>query len=94
MSIPLSQGRKDLMLRTMDGVTDLGGTMHILHHYKFCDNILTWMICHGLTGKRLAEAIVKQFGNSVPALVDFVVSAANQGDISNDRTLHTGNTDR
>lgn len=73
---PLAPGRRELMLRVMDGQTELGGTMHILNGYKFCDNFLIWMICHKWTGKNLEEIIIKQFHSSVPSLVAYIVEAA------------------
>jgi len=86
----LTDKRKALMHRVMDGVTDLSGVMFILHNYKFCDNILQWLISHGYTGKKLVELTVKQFNGNVPSLVNFVVTAANDtGGISNDRVEDT-----
>ena len=69
--------RRELMHRAMDGTNDLAGVMHILHGYKFCDNILIWLISHKYTGQHLKDLIVKRFHSSVPALVNYVVSAAN-----------------
>lgn len=75
---PLSPRRRELMHRAMDGDADLMGVMHILNDYKFCDNILTWLIAHKYTGKNL-RGLVIHFHSSVPRLVDFVVDAANGG---------------
>ncbi len=82
---PLSQKRKELMLRALDGETDLAGTMYILHAYKFCDNILLWLIAHRYTGKSLRDLLVKSFASSVPALVEYVISQANGKDLTNAR---------
>lgn len=82
---PISDRRRELMHRAMDGMTELGPTMFILHHYTHCDNILTWLILNGWTGKNLADRIVRQFGSSIPQLVDYVVAAANGEVQSNER---------
>lgn len=76
----LSNKRRDLMHRVMDGETDLAGTMHILNGYKFCDNFLIWMIAHKWTGKNLKEIIIKQFHSSIPSLVNYIVEAAKTPD--------------
>ena len=73
----MTQKRRELMYRAMDGMHDLVGVMHILDHYKFCDNILIWLICHKYTGKNLQDLVVKRFHSSVPALVEYVVTSAN-----------------
>jgi hypothetical protein len=85
----MSPKRRELMHRAMDGVTDLSGAMFILHHYKFCDNILIWLISHRYTGKNLSELLIKKFRSSVPSLVDFVIAAANARNINNERIAKT-----
>lgn len=64
------------MLHVMDGNHGLIGALHILHHYKYCDEILTWMVFHRWTGKTLEELIVKKFHSSVHLLVQYVVAHA------------------
>lgn len=83
--VALSNKRRELMHMAMDGVSDLAGTMYILHHYKYCDNILIWLVSHKYTGKNLSELIVKKFRSHVPSLVDFVVAAANSRTFNNER---------
>lgn len=84
MQNSISPRRRELMHRAMDGETELVGVMQILHNYKFCDNILTWLIAHRMTGKSLRELVIK-FHSSVPRLVDFVVEAANGKDMNAER---------
>jgi hypothetical protein len=75
----MSDRRRQLMLRAMDDRTDLSGVMFILHHYRFCDNFLIWLIAHQYTGKNLEELVVKKFHSSVPSLVEFIIDHANGG---------------
>lgn len=72
---PITDGRRELMMRAMDGNNDLIGTMHILHHYDHCDSFLTFLIANGYTGKNLADFLVNKFGGSVPRLVEYLVEA-------------------
>jgi len=76
-SARISDERRELMHRVMDGQSDLAGAMHILHGYKYCDNFLKWMIENRFTGLHLREIIVKKFRSSMPALVDYMVAQMN-----------------
>ena len=84
LKVPLSAQRRDLMHAVMDGQNDLDGTMYVLHHYKFCDQMLRWLIAHKYTGKNLEALLVKRFKSSVPALVGYIVDAIN-GRITDER---------
>ena len=81
---PISDHRRELMHRAMDGDGELVGVMQILHGYKFCDNILTWLITHRYTGKNLRGLVIR-FHSSVPRLVDFVIDAANGRNLNAER---------
>jgi hypothetical protein len=73
LKIPLTDERRELMMRVMDGRWDLANTMYMFHNYKHCDTFLKWLVVHKFTGNRFVELLVKQFGSSVPKLVDFIV---------------------
>lgn len=73
----ISDERRELMHRVMDGNSELAGVMHILHGYKYCDNFLKWMIENRFTGRNLQEIIVKKFRSSMPEFVDYMVAQMN-----------------
>lgn len=81
----MTNERRDLMFRAMDGHSDLAGSMHILNQYVDCDKILKWLIRHNCTGNNLREVIVKQFGSSVYRLVEHIVTV-DQARISQGRS--------
>lgn len=78
LDIPITPKRRELFFRAIDGQQDLLGTMSILHAYKYCDEILMWLIEHNYTGKNLIHLLVKRFKSSVPDLVLFVVDRVNK----------------
>ena len=80
MKNPISAQRRELMLRAMDGDSDLSGVMFILNDYRFCDNFLIFLIAHHYTGKSLRDLIVGKFKSSVPGLVAFCVDAMKKYD--------------
>jgi hypothetical protein len=77
LNLPLTDKRRDLMHRVMYGNPDLAGVMHILHHYKFCDTFLQWMIANNYTGKNLVLLLTRKHGSSVPKLVGEIVTYCN-----------------
>lgn len=86
----ISDKRRELMMRVMDGHPDLVGVMHILHGYKFCDNFLIWMVEHRFTGTNLKEIIVKKFRSSVPDLVSFIIARMNASYVTDLRNINSG----
>ena len=82
----LSQRRRELMHRVMDGRSDLAGVMQMLHGYKFCDNFLIFMIENRWTGDHLADVLVKKFHSSVPSMIEFMVYAMRRMEVDVART--------
>ncbi len=78
LKLPLTPERKELMHRVMDGQPDLAGIMHMLHHYKYCDEILSWLVEHNYTGKNLVDWVLNKFRKSVPDMVAYVVFKHNK----------------
>ena len=77
----MTENRRQMFLRVMDGIPDLVGTMHILHGYVYCDNFLKWLYDNKITGKELAEFLTKNFQGSVPKMVDFICEKINRSNV-------------
>jgi hypothetical protein len=82
--IEMSQSRKELMHRTMDGDSQLAGCMHVFSQYKFCDNFLLFMIAHNFTGKVFREMLIKQFGGNPHMMIQWIVKSARKYDARKD----------
>ena len=82
LKVPLSSRRRELMHRVMDGRSDLGPTMFMIHNYTFCDNFLHFLIHHHYTGDNLADILVKKFGSSVPRLINFMVEVIGKASVN------------
>jgi hypothetical protein len=77
----LTNKTKDLMHKTIDGNIRLIIIMHHLSHYRYCDDILSWLLRAGLKGKALEGWLTDNFKNSVLSMVKYIVKKIN---MSND----------
>lgn len=73
----MTEKRREFFMKIMDGNPDLVGVMHILHGYKYCDNILMWLWNNKIIGKDLAEFVVKVHGKDVHKMARFIVEKIN-----------------
>ncbi len=69
----LTQERKNLMHKVMDGNLSLVHYMHQLDRFLHCDNILKWLIQNRIIGKTLQEWIEINFNRSTLSMVQFII---------------------
>lgn len=73
----MTPARREFFFKVMDGHPDLVGTMHILHGYKYCDNILYWLWNNKIIGKDLIEFITKVHNKDVHKMANFIIDKIN-----------------
>ena len=70
----MSMARRHLFLRVMDGFPDLGPVFFKWNQHERCEEVLKWLIQHRMTGKRLADYFLHQFGPRPESGFNWVIS--------------------
>lgn len=72
--IPMTNKRRDILLRLIDGCNNNVHIAHQLTRYKDCDGICAWIIQHGYAGENLCPWLRGQFNNSILTMVAWIVA--------------------
>lgn len=76
----ISSQRRELIFKVLDDFINPGmlRVVHELTNYRYCDNILLWLIANKITGKELNEFLNIQFKGSILSMVQYVVKIINK----------------
>jgi len=72
--ISMTPERRDLILKVVDDCMENVPICHQITSYRYCDNILKWLINHQFTGKKLRPWMRGQCSNSVMTMVSFIIA--------------------
>lgn len=72
-NISMTNERRDLIHKVMDGHLKILPTMHALTHYRHCDNFLKWLDKNRIRGIDLEQWLQTYFNNSVMSMVKFII---------------------
>jgi hypothetical protein len=78
MKYSMTERRRELIFRVADGCDETLPILHFLDSLSQCDQILTWLIFHNLTGARLCEFQRTQFGTSLLGMAKFILMQVNR----------------
>ena len=76
----MTNSRRDLMFKVMDGRREILPYLHHFDHYAQCDLILSWLIKSRLVGKQFLDWSAVQFGNSLMGPAKFIISRMGRSD--------------
>lgn len=69
----LTELRREMILRVVDGQMDLTPIMYHYHHLVRCDEVLAWLIRHGITGHIFRSWFYSEHKGSILGSVGFVL---------------------
>lgn len=65
--------RQELLLRVIDGRTDLAQPAYYLYCHERCDDLLRWLIANRMTGSDLVETLALECNGSVIVLIQRII---------------------
>lgn len=70
----MTEKRRELMHKCMDGQFHLAPLMHELDRYRRCDEVLNWLYMHKIVGKELQLFLFQAFRMAIDNMVKWILS--------------------